>query len=230
MLKYKLKSNIVEAITFDDLVEYGINSGGIYPDKKNKYDLVEEIYESLNDECGWNKGKMYHCNKFDGQMIYETGRHKNNSIDVKKCKCLHCHGYMQKPEPESLVIESEGTYVAYWKEIDYLWTGEACIEPPKLFYSNCEKQIVKGWASFTGDNPDIVELTPEISKLWPKVEIELGQFSGGFIDDTLVMVSDKGFVCAESGSWRKDTNIRLLTAKELPKPKKKQMKLLKDKE
>ncbi len=264
MSKYKLKSKIIDAITFDELVEYGKShggniidgmlwnfnykdcpithendncylvptldgigrmtpsdllitheSGGIYPDKKDKYESISP------DKCKWIDGKLKPCigNPF---WRYVEFSHGDNLINIQPDDsqpisfCPFCGADIRKPESAKPFIMKSGYTWIYEDEKGTNWL---CIDP-EHYCEDLDKVPMKNfkigndwdrWLAFTGET----ELTPEISKLWPKVEIELGQFSGGYCPDILVMVNDKCYVCAESGRLSKDTNVRLLTVKDL---------------
>ncbi len=69
-------------------------------------------------------------------------------------------------EPEKPLIVKDGkTYVAYWEGVNYLWTGKEGNMIPVFFHP--KNQIFEAWKSFTGENPDITELTDELALLRP---------------------------------------------------------------
>ena len=81
-----------------------------------------------------------------------------------------------KPEPpEPLIVKNGETLVAYWKGVDYL-----CMKPSDyhgkdicVFRADLEsgfRKLIGYWKSFTGPNPDIVELTDELAKLRPMIK------------------------------------------------------------
>ena len=82
-----------------------------------------------------------------------------------------------KPTPEKpLIVKSGGTkdnpgYVAYWKGINYLFQITDSSADVSLLRICFEADLDrKAWKSFTGENPDITELTDELALLRPIIK------------------------------------------------------------
>lgn len=147
----------------------------------------------MKDKCEWKVEKFEACDKFDGNVIdYNL---TNNS---KMYKCFHCKADIRKPEPaEPLIVKSGETWVTSVTEngetIDYLYCAESLnwsIDQAETSFSNFTRGhfIQEGWKSFTGPDPDITELTSEISRLWPMVS------AGAEIGMLLFIIQDQGSV------------------------------------
>ncbi len=177
-------------------------------------------------KCGWKKVlvdgepekyvktglKFCPCKNFNGIIYWQYFGGKKRYI------CSACHGDVRKPEEEKpLIVKSGGTYVAYSKDVDYLCTAAKWLEGYRGKIR--DEQLIIGypgyWKSFTGENPDITELTDEIAKLRPMViihdvlskESELRIFT--YIDDTILQ-------CKGVTMTIKDLYVRrLATAHEL---------------
>jgi hypothetical protein len=122
-------------------------------------------------KCNWKDGKFDPCEGFDGhvRIIQDYTGHW-------KTVCKSCHTDIRKPEEEPIIEKSGNTWVAHWKGVDYIstWTKAMGRFVADKSFKNCV--IDKGyhgginvWQSFTGDNPDITELTDEIALLRPMV-------------------------------------------------------------
>ncbi len=74
------------------------------------------------------------------------------------------------PEPtEPLIVKSGETWVAHWEGVDYLWMKPEGQEVVEFQIGYSGRDSFSYWKSFTGPNPDIVELTDEIAVLRPMV-------------------------------------------------------------
>ena len=137
----------------------------------------------------------------------------------KRCICSACHGDTRKPEPEKpLIVKSGRTWVAFWKGVDYLWTGESFedeFQPRAILKNKLFALGSSDFESFTGENPDITELTDELAVLRPKV----------IKDNSIEEVNTLWGVALESANiediglahlrWIHIDRIRLATAHEL---------------
>ncbi len=185
-------------------------------------------------KCGWKEVlvdgepekyvktglKFCPCKNFNGIIYWQYFGGE------KRCICSACHGDTRKPEPEKpLIVKSGGSpeksgYVAFWEEINYIYTAK---KQPLMFhavdkvrwYPGTEEGRMDGWKSFTGENPDITELTDELAVLRPKV----------IKDNSIEEVNTLWGVALESANiediglahlrWIHIDRIRLATAHEL---------------
>ncbi len=184
------------------------------------------------DKCEWKDGKFEGCSPMGCQLNRDGWKFNYYEDDNMTAICAHdyvyffcpfCGANIRKPELEKpLIVKSGGTYVAYWKGIDYLWTGKegkikieltiGCI--PVLCSEAFSGRVAPGWKSFTGENPDITELTDELALLRPMVgaTVKVSQFM------YILWGVKNGYGIFEhddSVLWICTDNCRLATAHEL---------------
>ncbi len=140
----------------------------------------------MNNECSWKCGmfepcegfeKIFRIDKEDNIFFFAIQNTKQGSVlTIYQSRCPCCGSELTKPEPAEPLIERSGkTWVAYWEGVDYLLMDAELdyADYPKLLYGPKAQEIIKPiWKSFTGENPDITELTDEIAKLRPMVVSE----------------------------------------------------------
>lgn len=127
----------------------------------------------MSVKCEWKDGKFEGCKDFS--LLY--AHYHEHEHFVKFSFCPFCGADIRKPEPaEPLIVKSGETIVAcvgnrnficvkniqYWDEVCF--ESEKPVENVQWILDNTSE-----WKSFTGPNPDIVELTDEIAKLRPIV-------------------------------------------------------------
>ena len=167
----------------------------------------------MESKCEWKDEKFYPCEMFNGV----TYRNKPKKIgDSYKYYCEGCGADIRKPEPVNpLIVKSNGTYVAYDKGVNYLWTGtlkelinlDNAIRHFTNFVIN--KTTITNWIPFTDKNgKPILELTDEIAKYRPMVfrnGLNRLEILYGVNGDTIIYEYGNGDI----------TNCRLATPHEL---------------
>ena len=138
------------------------------------------------NKCEWKDGKFEGCEAMqerincNGWIMERVPRYNTETITVK-CSiflfCPFCGVDIRKPEEKPLIVKSGGTYAAYSKGVDYLCTNpnpDYNLKDMVEDFNYLVKELgFSGtgtpWKSFTGDNPDITELTDELALLRPMV-------------------------------------------------------------
>ncbi len=155
------------------------------------------------------------CDEFDGRLIKGLSRIIGGET-VPIFYCMHCNGDILKPEEKPLIVKSGKTYTAYWECVNYLWTKSDT--SPTLLTISVNKQLYypgtlygyqEGWKSFTGENPDITELTDELALLRPMCKFTR---DGGTYTSILVYMDVNDYITYGGACF---SECRLATAHEL---------------
>jgi len=113
----------------------------------------------MGDKCEWKDGKFEGCKigkEWDRHVVDFNGE----GLAKKVIACPFCGADIRKPEPaEPLIVKSGETLVKYENGVNSI-----CLNPEG-------EEIYHLYKSFTGPDPDIVELTDEIAKLRPIVMV-----------------------------------------------------------
>ncbi len=155
--------------------------------------------------------RFFPCDKFDGRFLE---RDLPDDIDSANY-CLYCQTDIRKPEEKPLIVKSGETFIAEWNGVDYLFqiqNSQADISLLKMLFEVDLKR--NAWKSFTGDNPDITELTDEIAKSRPMVYVVKDYFQD-FFSKLWGVDSDGSSIYYNCGVHAMHRNCRLATAKEL---------------
>ena len=195
----------------------------VFPDATGDFrDDCEEV-KKVNDKCEWKDGTMRHEDILE--MLKLIGDNPAFPTDIRY-HAFEVFSFITKENPvpaEPLIVKSGETWVAYEKGIDYLCTYPEGMQthidndgrdvyPDGGVLVHFFKAHPGSWKSFTGDNPDITELTDEIALLRPMV-ISLQDESN---PEILIGVDPD-----EKSGWHFTTfedrwdNCRLATAQEL---------------
>jgi hypothetical protein len=169
--------------------------------------------------------RFFPCDKFDGRFL-----EKDLPDDIDSANyCLYCQTDIRKPEEKPLIVKSGETWVAEWKGINYLciapnyddiegkmpkWNIEQCFRVAFIEDYSTSAEYRNAWKSFTGDNPDITELTDEIAKSRPMVYVVKDYFQD-FFSKLWGVDSDGSSIYYNCGVHAMHRNCRLATAKEL---------------
>ncbi len=133
------------------------------------------------NECEWKDGKFEPCEIMNDRFISEKMKMKIASYAKSSFisdgynafnYCPFCGADIRKLEEKPLIVKSGGSlefpgYVAFWEGVDYLWTGDKLQFKPSFSSSDLKEASGSYWKSFTGENPDITELTDELALLRP---------------------------------------------------------------
>ena len=104
-------------------------------------------------------GKISECPNFPDGM-------RNNASGL----AFYIKNYIPEPA-EPLIVKSGETWVAHWEGVDYLCTADM---PGLRPVFEPKYKGINNWQSFTGPNPDIVELTDDIACLRPIIKHAAG--------------------------------------------------------
>ena len=169
------------------------------------------------NKCERKDGKLSKCHTYAKVCCLSGNQAPDGYITLwgeKLDFCPFCGADIRKPEEKPLIVKSGGTWVVYW-EVNYL-----CVKPVHyddvLQWNNLDEIIKENpqhWKSFTGENPDITELTDEIAKLRPMIRYKVSSFTYKLwgVNEKHCILSDLN----DSISWRFIDKCRLATAHEL---------------
>lgn len=140
-----------------------------------------------------------------------------NTITGGKLNMIKDRIFPEPPKPLIVkdAIRGGDTWVISENDIDYIYTGKNLWLSDSSFPylhkgDNINNFIYPDWKSFTGDNPDITELTDDIAKLRPMVRHKDGSTTPiklyGIEENQAIFIPPMSMFTK---------NIRLATAKEL---------------
>ena len=183
------------------------------------------------NKCERKDGKLSKCHTYAKVCCLSGNQAPDGYITLwgeKLDFCPFCGADIRKPEEKYLIVKSGGTWVAHWKGVDYLmmspyWEDDSgflpeerviqCFKVAFIEDFGTTERYRKLWKSFTGENPDIKELTDEIAKLRPMIRYKVSSFTYKLwgVNEKHCILSDLN----DSISWRFIDKCRLATAHEL---------------
>ncbi len=116
-------------------------------------------------KCEWKNGSFHPCSEMamnDVYMYVDLHRHRGVAVIF----CPFCGADIRKPEEEPLIVKSGGTWVAHWKDVDYLCTNPDHFKLilKENWQDDIEINSTDYWKPFSE-----IELTDDIAKLRPMV-------------------------------------------------------------
>lgn len=144
-----------------------------YIDLGNPYDSFQKVFKrgyivKYCPFCGADIRKPE--SKKDMTCDSECGMRKKYGVS---CKVHDCEYIRSAETAKPLIVKSGETWVAYWDGIDYLCSDPSHVEDfmDEIGIWDTIESLSENWESFTGDNPDITELTDGIALLRPIVAV-----------------------------------------------------------
>jgi len=149
----------------------------------------------IMEKCEWKDRELWQCDK----------RPFPDNIPLTEWDyCPFCGADIRKPEEKPLIVASGGTWVARWKDVDYLCIAQKSVYESEDIFNLGYNPIHLHphlWKPFSA-----IELTDEIAKLRPMViDCKIIEKLYAIENDTAITDQYKDPV----------SNYRLATAKEL---------------